>query len=130
MEINHYTDPKNSPDIEKDLGKIRHYDIENITDFVYDPFTFNTGILIGDNSEVIGMGIIRVINEIKLVLDPGLSNFQKSLAIKKLMNAGVPLCQCNEVIAYITSGGKKYENLLKMHYNFSHEPGTLLRLFK
>jgi len=130
MQLNSYTDTINSPDIKEDIKEIEKFDKEHIHPYIFDPFTFNTGILLADNSQVVGFGIIRVVNEIKLVLNPNLSNFNKARAIKLLLDNGIPLCQCNEIIAYITQGGNHYEGLLKKHYNFEYEPGTLLRLFR
>ena len=112
--------------------KIRKFDKEYISDYFYDPFTFDIGILSDSNSEgkILGAGIIRVVNEFKMILNPELSDFKKARIIDILMKIAKEKAQCNEIIIEITQGGKHYINLLTNHFDFQKTYGEVLRLEK
>lgn len=113
----------------EDLRDIINFDYDAVSNFINDPFTFNIGI-VKYNGKVVGFGIIRVVNEFKLALDPKISNITKARAIKRLLNSAIELAQCNEIIASITNGGEHYVNLLEKHFRFYRDSGVLTRLEK
>lgn len=111
------------------LERIQVFDDEKIIDFFKDPFTFNIGI-VTDNDKVLGTGVVRVINEVKMVLNPKLSNFKKASIIKTLLNSAMVRTQCSEIIVEISKGGDHYIDLLVKHYDFYETYGKVLRLEK
>jgi len=117
-------------DIKQDIKKLFEFDNEGICDYLNDSFTFNKGILISDKGLVIGAGVLRVLNEFKMTLDPTLSDYQKAKAIKMLMKVALEKSQCNEILLKITKDIPKFSSLLMTHYNFEITPGLTLRLEK
>lgn len=116
-----------------DLDEISKFDIENISDYLNDPFTFTNGIVYGSNDNVLGCGVIRVINEFKIVIDSKLPNYIKAKVLKLLLDKALKLKQCNEVIISLTQPEnfielQHYKDLIQKHYNFQEETGIVLRL--
>lgn len=113
------------------LNAIKKIDKEGVSSYLNDPYTFTTGIVystINDKDEIVAAGIIRVVNELKVILKPELSDILKAKALKLLLDTSTSMMQCNEAVAIITQGGDHYVNILKDHFNFFEEPGTFLRL--
>lgn len=111
---------------------IRKFDREYISEYFYDPFTFDVGILSDSNSsgKILGAGVVRVVNEFKIVLNPELSDFKKARIIEILMKTAKEKAQCNEIIVEITQGGGHYINLLINHFDFQPTYGEVLRLVR
>lgn len=112
---------------QEQINEIKKYDKENISDFFSDPFTFNIGIATNGN-EVLGAGVIRVINEFKIIINPTLSDFRKAKVINTLIKEAFKNAQCNEIIVDITQGGDHYINILNKHFGFQKAYGEVLRL--
>jgi hypothetical protein len=112
------------------LDELKVFDSEGILKFFNDPFTFNIGITFDNNNKIIGAGIIRVVNEFKMFIDPELSNIKKAAIIKILLDNAENLKQCNETIVEISKGGDHYIDLLVKHYDFYETSGQVLRLEK
>jgi hypothetical protein len=110
------------------VQKIAEFDDEGFSYYLRDPFTFNSAILFGSDGKILGAGVIRVVNEFKMSLDPNLSNLQKAKALKILMKLALEHAQCNEILGVITKGGLSYTKILKDHYGFEFQPGILLKL--
>lgn len=109
--------------------EIEVFDEERVSDYINDPFTFTVGI-VASSGRVAAVGIIRVVNELKVVIRPEISNIHKAAALRLLLNESKSKMQCNEAIALITNGGDHYVNILKDHYGFREDPGIFLRLEK
>ena len=109
------------------VDEIRKFDEEGISNYLNDPFTFTTGI-VTSGDKIIAAGIIRVINELKVVIRPEISNIHKVKVLKLLLRESNKRIQCNEAIALITDGGYHYVNVLKNHFGFREESGVMLRL--
>lgn len=114
---------------EEDLEQLRLIDNEKLVEFFNDPFTFNIGIVY-EHGKILGFGLIRVVNEFKMSLDPNISEFSKAKTIKKLLDSACELSQCNEIIVEITKGGMHYIDSLVKHYNFYETKSTVLRMEK
>ena len=118
----------NSNAISKEsINEIRSFDSENISDFICDPFTFICATVHSGDS-IVGAGIIRVINEFKMTLNPKLSSFMKAKVLKVLIDEGIKRKQCNEIVVSITKGGNHYKDILYKHYGFEEDLGSLMRL--
>lgn len=107
---------------------VKNIDIDGIAAYINDPYTFTTGIVRDNEGEIIATGLIRVVNELKVILKPELSNINKAMALKLLLIEAKKRLQCNEAVALITQGGTHYTNILKTHFNFYEDPGIFLRL--
>lgn len=107
---------------------IKNIDEDGIAAYLNDPYTFTTGIVRSDEGEIIAAGLIRVVNELKVILKPELSNINKAMALKLLLMEAKARLQCNEAVALITQGGTHYTNILKTHFHFYEDPGIFLRL--
>ena len=118
------------------LNEINKMDIEGISDYFSDPFTFNIGIVYDDiNGKVLGAGIIRVINEFKMVIENNIPDIIKSKVLKTFTDKALELKQCNEVLISLTLPDnieeiEKYKELMKKHFNFYENDGIVLRLEK
>ncbi len=131
MIINVYND-KISDEL---ISEIRKFDSEGISDYLSDPFTFTTGIVFADNNKndknnekIIAVGILRVVNELKVSFKSEISNISKAMALKLLLKEINKRMHCNEGIALITNGGNYYVDILKNHFDFQEDPGIFLRL--
>lgn len=124
LEIYQNLDSINKDDIEV-LSK---YDNEYLLQYLKDPFTFDVGIARDGN--ILGIGIIRVINEFKMLLNPNMTNFRKAKVIKMLLEEASKRSQCNEIIVEISKGGFHYEQLLVDHFDFQPTYGRVFRLEK
>ena len=93
-----------------------------------DPFTYKSGI-VEDKNKVIAVGILRLINEWKLIVNPKSSNYQIAKAIKLLTEQALKESS-TEIHAIIDKGGEKYIELLKRHFNFREPEGSFLRMEK
>lgn len=116
---------------EKDFKALLPFDDEGIALYLNDPFTQISGIIREDNDEVVAVGILRMINEWKLIVNPLASHFEVSKAIKELSKQGMTYCLAhgsNEIYARITKGGDHYTKLLKKHFGFKEANGILLKL--
>lgn len=128
MKLEIYKDPNLIN--EKTLNQIKDLDDEGIANFIFDPFTFNAGI-VKDEENVIGFGLVRVISEFKMVINSDLNKITKAKIIKFLMREALELKKTNEVIVSITKpfdGIEHYASILQKHYDFREDPNLLLRL--
>lgn len=129
MLIKVYSDSKEID--KKYLDQLILIDEERVLEFINDPFTFNVGIVLDDEKEkVLGFGLIRVVNEVKMILNPELSNTIKARVLKYLLDEAKHISQCNEVLAEITRGGDHYIDSLVKHFNFYETSGKVLRFEK
>lgn len=108
-------------------SQINDFQVERITEFFEDPYTFNIGIVTDEDDIVLGVGVIRVVNEFKMQLNPQLSNLSKARVLKSLLNEAISRRHCGEIIAMITQGGVSYEDMLIKHFNFQKMDGTPLK---
>lgn len=108
------------------IEDIRKFDAEDISSYTKDPFTFEKVAVLDDNGKPIALGILRVVEEYKIILDPKLSNRQKTIIIRELMTESRYRNRCNEVIVFITQGGEHYKNFLKKHFGFRERDGIAL----
>jgi len=117
---------------ESDLDQIIIFDKEKIFEYFKDPFTFNIGIVKVMNN-VVGAGIIRVVNEFKMTIDNELPKVTKAKILKSLMEqAGLPLKQCREVIVSLSLPKtvkelNNYSEILKSHYGFERDTNIVMR---
>ena len=109
------------------IEEIKKFDGEGIHTYLNDPFTFATGI-VHSNDKIVAAGILRVVNELKIIIKPEISNVHKAMAITLLLKEVNKNMQCNEAIALITDGGDYYINILKDRFKFREESGVMLRL--
>lgn len=109
------------------INEVRKFDVEGISDYLNDSFTFTTGI-VTSRGRMVAIGIIRVVNELKVIVRPEISNIHKAAALRLLLNESKSKMQCNEAFALITNGGDHYINILKNHYRFREDYGVFLRL--
>jgi len=115
------------------IDEIKKFDGEGISNYLNDPFTFTTGIVTAsfkekEENQIVAIGILRVVNELKITIRPEISNINKAMAITLLLKEVNKNMQCNEAIALITAGGDHYINILKDHFKFREESGVMLRL--
>lgn len=99
-----------------------------IVTYLNDPFTFTTGIVSNKNNEILACGLIRVVNELKVVIKSDIGTYAKTVALRLLLEEANKRMQCNEAIALITNGGDHYVNILKQHFKFYEDHGIFLRL--
>lgn len=111
------------------VKKIQSFDSEHISDYFNDPFTFTVGVVHSD-TDTVAVGIIRVVSEYKIIVNPTASNIHKAAAIKQLFIEAIHRTKCNEVLVIITKGGQEYEELLSKHFGFEKINGTPMRLEK
>lgn len=109
------------------IKQVEEFQSELIADFFHDPYTFSIGFVINEEGKVQGVGLIRVINEFKMQLNPELSNLTKVRVIKDLLNEAISRRHCGEILAMITQGGASYVGLLEKHFNFHRIDGTPLK---
>lgn len=111
----------------KVVEEVKKFDMDGcVSSYLNDPFTFTTGLAIS-GGKIIAVGVVRVINEIKIVIDPSIHDLTKARALKLLLDEAPLKTQCNEVVAVITQGGNHYVNILKNHYEFKEDYGVFLR---
>ena len=111
--------------------EISKFDNEKIFNLVKDPYTFTHGIVLNDVEDlVLGLGIVRVVDEFKVVLNPSSTNLMKAKTLRYLLGYGITQMSTNEVIASITQGGDQYVNILEKHYKFYKDTGILVRMEK
>lgn len=113
----------------KDKG-IEAYDEEKTLLYAKDPFVIVNG-LVEDEDNVVALGICKLVNEFKLIVNPQASQIKKAAAIQKLIVEATKACRregSNEVVSVITQGGKKYVNFLNKRYGFEELPGIPMRL--
>lgn len=113
------------------LEQIKSIDSENITPYLTDPFTMITGIVTDENDEIIAVGLTRIVNEWKLIVNKDKTPFELARGIKELAKQAIAygnLHGANEVFATITQGGEHYEKILKKHFGFKDVEGTQLKL--
>lgn len=91
----------------KDLERLKLIDEEGLETWLSDPFTFNICICYEGN-QILGFGLIRVVNEFRMCLNRDYSNFKKAKIIKGLLCRAIELGQCNEIIVEISKGGPHY----------------------
>ena len=104
---------------ENEIDKIRKYDEEGLSYYFNDPYTFDSGIIFSDSrDEILGAGIIRVLEEVRTVIDPKLDNFQKAKIVHTLIKNAIKRRRTHEILAFISKGGKDYANLLQNHFGF------------
>jgi len=109
--------------------EIASFDRENILPYTKDPFTLINGI-VEDKDGIIALGICRIVNEFKVIINPNRKRMHIALAIKHLVEEAVSKCKAkgsNELFVIVTQGGIKYEKLLCKHFNFECIEGTTLR---
>lgn len=99
-------------------SRIREFDVEGLLDFCYDPFTFSIGVVFHEDGSILGVGMIRVVNEFKMIINDKLQDYTKAKMIKMLLEEAKNLSQCNEIIVEITKGGPHYEAILENHFDF------------
>lgn len=112
----------------KELREMKEFDEENLSIYLNDPFTFHVGV-IRNEGKVIAFGLIRVVTEFKMAINPELSNFKKAGIIKKLLDNAIELSPTNEIFASITKGSGHYINILSKHFHFDTDPGIPVRRF-
>src|SRR6185503_2979987 len=115
------------------LDEINLFDIEKISDYFADPFTFNIGIVFNDSGDnILGAGINRLINEFKLVLNPESTNHIKAKVLNTLMNKAISMMQCNELSVSLTLPSnfiesEHYKDILIKHFDFDEDDNITLR---
>lgn len=107
------------------LNQVAEFDKEGLLPWVNDPFTFEK-IAVFEDGKVIGLGLLRVVEEYKVIIDPSISNLKKAKVIKELMAESNHRSRCNEVIVFITNGGSHYAEMLKKHFGFENRDGITL----
>lgn len=115
---------------EIDKNKIAVFDSEGTVEYLGDKFTFISGV-VRNETDIVVLGIGRVVNEFKIVINPKYSNLQVAKAIKTLFNEAINWAKCsgsNETIVIITKGGDKYQEFLSKHFGFEKIDGTPMRL--
>lgn len=115
----------------EDLLSIATYDKDKTFDYFGNPFTFDIGI-VTDDDRIIGAGIIRVINEFKMIMNPHLPKLTRIKTLKLLIEKAIELKQCSEVLVSLTSPYgekdlKNYIKLLRSEYGFYEDLGKVLR---
>ena len=115
----------------EELIKIFNLDIDGTFNYFDDPFTFNIGV-VKNGDQILGAGIIRVVNELKMILDQDLPRITKAKVLQGLMDEAIKLRQCKELLVTLTFPQDfkklmKYSNLLKDHYNFYEDNSILMR---
>lgn len=128
MNIKVYKSWKEIP--EETVKEIYQFDKEKIGGYFFDPFTFHIGVVFANDGRVIGAGVVRVVNEFKIIMNPEFKNITKAKSISKLFDAALSNMQCNEAVVEITQGEEHYEELLIKHFKFFHTYGNVLRLEK
>jgi len=121
--------PKEAEKYIKDKG-IESFDSENILPYAHDPFTLICGI-VEDDEDFVALGVCKVVNEFKVIINPKVSKGKIAIAIDTLIKQAIKKCKAegaNEILAIITQGGESYENFLSKRYNFEKVNGTPLRL--
>ena len=115
---------------QEQLLKDRHipFDSERLLPYLDDPFTTLAGII--EDDRPIAVGIVRLVNEFKIIVNPDISAFKKAKAINALMRAAIYNTSqhgANEIYALITQGGEHYQELLSKHFEFYTPAGTLMK---
>lgn len=103
------------------LEKIISIDNENISSYLRDPFTQVNGVVSNDDGEIIAVGLIRIVNEWKVIINKDISKFEVAKAIRELGKQAMIIGNqkgSNEVYAIITQGEDNYKELLKKHFGF------------
>ena len=109
------------------LEQIKQFQTEDISEYFSDPYTFDIGIITDEENKVLGVGIIRVVDELKMSLNNELSNIEKAIALKALLNEAIARRHCGEILVMITQGGEHYVNLLQRHFDFQEIKGIPMK---
>ncbi len=115
---------------EADRNKIAVFDSEGIAEYLDDKFTFISGV-VRNETDIIVLGVGRVVNEFKIVVNPKYSKFQIAKAISTLFREANHWAKhggSNETIVIITKGNKPYIKLLNRHFGFEEIDGTPMKL--
>jgi hypothetical protein len=107
------------------LNQVVEFDEEGLLSWVGDTFTMER-VAVLEDGRVLALGLLRVIEEYKIILDPKLKNTKKAAIIKELMEESTVRSRCNETIVFITRGGDHYVRLLKKHFGFTDREGIAL----
>ncbi len=115
---------------ENDIEEIKSFDKENIFPYLFDPFTFGK-VIIENESGIVLVGMRRVVNEFKVIVNNKYSSLDIARAIKEGFNVGIHDAQkrCpTEIYVFITNGGEHYIKFLKKHMDFKDVQGVALKL--
>ena len=110
------------------LDNLKSSDSEGILDYVDDPFTFIIIAVFDEDDTIIGVGLQRVIEEYKIVMNNSVSNYKKMQAIDGLFGAVRSCIKSNEAIVLLTKDQERFKAILKKHYEFEEREGTFLFL--
>jgi hypothetical protein len=109
------------------IDQVIGFQSEEISEYFKDPYTFDIGFVLDDEQRVLGVGLIRVIAEFKMQLSPSLSNPEKAIIVRDLMNEAISRRPCGEIVAFISQGGLSYELFLQKHFDFNKIKGTPMK---
>ena len=115
---------------EKILNNIKFpFDSENILPYAHDPFTTLNG-LVFDNNGVVALGICRLVNEFKVIINPNVGRLKIAVAINKLISSALVHCHksgSNEIFVILTQGGIPYSKFLTKHFDFEKIDGIAMK---
>lgn len=112
---------------------ISSVDIGNVLQYTNDPFTVKS-FLVEDDKGFVTLGIIRIVNDFKVIFNPRSSKMKIAIALDKMFKEGLLYCKekgSNEIYTTISHGGEKQELFVKYlirHYGFERLSGTSLLL--
>lgn len=114
---------------DKIINEIQLFDTENIIPYCSDPFTELNGIVF-DEEDVVAVGVNKIVNEFKVIVNPAIGRFRISQAIKALIIQAIEDMKekgSNEILAVVTQGGMPYEKFLERHFKFEKISGALMK---
>ena len=108
--------------------KIKSFNHNGVLSYASDPFTA-INYLIEDEDGPIALGVVRIVNEFKMLIDESRPRNLRSEAIKHLIYQATEFCRehaSNESYIVVTGDSKSFENFLTKRFGFQKVEGSLL----